>query len=1051
MAWTYVGTDEPRANFVPPPNTPDTFSNPGGPFLNPGQPNQPGTPPPDPTLRYANPPADQPPLRLEIAPLQPNAAAPASALPPEADALYSRVRQAEGTAGGNGFVYYGGQSFTPGKDFPEWQGVMGPQGMTHAAGPPQWQPGTWNGLKPDFQSRFGREPDFSSDADQKAMTWLNAAKYYPGGEAKMRADIAAGKLDTAALSSQWRGFSRGSGGGWSVVGVGNHSVSPEAIAAAQASPDTDVVWMSPGEYKGLVQPGDEPEDRARSRSLDKSLASGDHVNTVPEITVKNGRVVDQDGWRRAQALEEAGVTEIPVAVHGASKDTKWLTDMGGRVHRFDFQPVPIPQGYSQRAPLAGPYGNQPVIDRDHPGPTPAESIIAEMAQKVGEIAELPVGIVERAGAGAWNAASLITGAKPYWPQIPIEPGLRDLGDIATFMTGGLMNPIGAEARAAGQAGTALSDVGSEAARVLPAPMSKPVANFLSDVSRSGEIENQARNVINQRYGQDLAAGGAAPADVARQLAAGRGEGLTLADVGGENMRALLGSAAREPGAGRNIVKQWAVGRLGDIDRDSPLAANIEKGIEETLATGSARTEARALAEQRAASKPLWDKAMAGGSIAPLESQFTAGVAEAGRVAAQIQRDIGRIENEVTQAAARQSQAGNVYSTSAANRARRFADDKIKVLREHMNAALAEKDEALARLRRAQADGTANTPGAVWSSYIGRLLTNPVVKSGINRGYAIERNIADGENRHFNPREYAVVGHEANGDPIVGSVPNMKLLAVAKEGMDAMLESDVYKDALTGRLNKAGRAVKILRDGLLNEVDRLNPAYKPARDKWAGDSALISAIRDGKNFHKQSPEEIREWFANAADSEKDFYRLGAADTIRDDLQRKVFGGDPSKAIINSPRARNQLMPMFRSPADANSFIERVRRARQMFETPSEVLRGSPTAARAAEDLARRQGMDTAADLLHGIISGASGHVGGAGYRAARIAHRYFNPMAQSPEREMAINAAIARLLTQRDLRVGTGEQLLHSIPLPATQNMLQRLMLRSVPAMFRQQP
>src|SRR6185312_16083636 len=194
--------------------------------------------------------------------------------------------------------------------------------------------------------------------------------------------------------------------------------------------------------------------------------------------------------------------------------------------------------------------------------------------------------------------------------------------------------------------------------------------------------------------------------------------------------------------------------------------------------------------------------------------------------------------------------------------------------------------------------------------------------GIRRGYRIERDIADGEGTRLNPKEYAIVGEEANGDPIVGQVPNMKLLAVAKEGLDATLDSPEMADPLTGRLTKAGRAVKILRDGLVNELDRLNPAYKAARDKWAGDSALIAAVRQGKLFHKQTPEEIAEWFQNASDSEKNFYRLGAADTMRDDLQKTVFAGDPSKAIVNSTRTRNQLLPMFRSQEAAQQFFDRV---------------------------------------------------------------------------------------------------------------------------------
>ena len=270
-------------------------------------------------------------------------------LSPEADVLYGRVRRAEGTYNGDGFVIYGGKPFTPGAEHPGAAArVPGPQGPTSAAGPGQWEEGTWNGLKPVFRERFGRDPVFSDNTDQKAMTWINAGKVYPGGEAKLRADIEAGKLDTAALAKQWSGFG-GGGGGWSVTGAGNWHVTPEAIGTEQARPDTDVVWMSPAEYKQMVQPGEEPEARSPSRSLNKSLAAGDHVQAVPELTVKDGRVVDQDGWRRAQAAEEAGVNQIPVAIRGmGGKPPTFLTDMRGNKRPFDF--VPVPKAQPQAAP-----------------------------------------------------------------------------------------------------------------------------------------------------------------------------------------------------------------------------------------------------------------------------------------------------------------------------------------------------------------------------------------------------------------------------------------------------------------------------------------------------------------------------------------------------------------------------------------------------------------------------------------------------------------------------------------------------------------------------
>jgi hypothetical protein len=135
-------------------------------------------------------------------------------LPAEADELYRRVRKAEGTSAGDGFLTFGGDKFTPGPEHPGAAARRpGPSGPTSAAGPGQWEEGTWNGLKGEFAEKFGRPPVFASDEDQKAMVWLNARKAY-GPE--LESDIKSGKLNTTKLASEWEGFKGGESRGQGV-------------------------------------------------------------------------------------------------------------------------------------------------------------------------------------------------------------------------------------------------------------------------------------------------------------------------------------------------------------------------------------------------------------------------------------------------------------------------------------------------------------------------------------------------------------------------------------------------------------------------------------------------------------------------------------------------------------------------------------------------------------------------------------------------------------------------------------------------------------------
>ncbi len=214
------------------------------------------------------------------------------------DILYGRVRNAENTAGANdGFVTYGSTPFTPGADHPrelarrEGRDHNGNPVVTHAAGPGQWQPDTWDGLKPAFAEKFGRDPVFSSHDDQKQMVWLNAAKIYPGGEDKMRADIAAGTLNTRALAPQWEGFYANDGstppGGGRTLASG---ISP-GYSATVPRGDVAVRPLSgeaePAGAALAARPSDDVTSRmdALLRRLDERRGSGNDMYKSPWLPV----------------------------------------------------------------------------------------------------------------------------------------------------------------------------------------------------------------------------------------------------------------------------------------------------------------------------------------------------------------------------------------------------------------------------------------------------------------------------------------------------------------------------------------------------------------------------------------------------------------------------------------------------------------------------------------------------------------------------------------------------------------------------------------------
>jgi hypothetical protein len=310
---------------------------------------------------------------------------------------------------------------------------------------------------------------------------------------------------------------------------------------------------------------------------------------------------------------------------------------------------------------------------------------------------------------------------------------------------------------------------------------------------------------------------------AQEALAKLGPDATLADVH-QLMTTEAQGIASKGGKPTAIIKSFAEGRQKAADDNmskivettlgpKPDAQAVLAGIKDRAAAGTVDEGAAKAAldtslgaavdpydqlqgmvkTRSAAAQPLYEKAMQGGSTAPLETQFQNAFGEATDKVSQAVKELGQARVEQTLAAAKGSQAGdNVYANNAASRAGQGANDAVARAEKAVADAQKGQDAIRTRLQQAQADGTANVPGAVWNPRIQQFLDDPIVKPAIAQGVKIQRLEALAEGKPFNPTEHAIVGTDANGEPILGAVPNMRTLNVVKKGLDAMVEN--AKDA-----------------------------------------------------------------------------------------------------------------------------------------------------------------------------------------------------------------------------------------------------------------
>lgn len=442
-----------------------------------------------------------------------------------------------------------------------------------------------------------------------------------------------------------------------------------------------------------------------------------------------------------------------------------------------------------------------------------------------------------------------------------------------------------------------------------AGLSKGVEKIGEYVARNypENIENTAVGAILRRMKQDEKYGGPTATGAIQLINAVRKPTvwqrrhdypMTLADVGGQNVRGLAGSVARQPGEAKQIATQVLT------QRDEKAAQRLSEDIARYVSSGQTMHQATEalLGARSAAARPAYD--------------------------------------------------------------------------------------------------AAHALDFVWSPRLAEFFGDPAIKVGLNRGYELERLHALAEGRSITTTQLGVdLDTEGNIKLVKG--PNMRLLDMAKQGLDAMIADE--RNDITGRLSARGVALDRLRRAYVDEIDSLDTAgvYAKARKAWAGYSASLDSVKLGRSVFGQSPEENAAAVSRLSGPNLEFYRIGVADMLRERLAKTGLSGDEAKALIKNPWMRDQLRPAFKSLDDYNSFIDAVTAENSMFEMKRAVLGGSQTAERLAEDTdAAGTAAARGASMLHRLAKGNL-------FSAAKDAWHMYQDLGFKPNPELS--AKISEIL------------------------------------------
>ena len=179
----------------------------------------------------------------------------------------------------------------------------------------------------------------------------------------------------------------------------------------------------------------------------------------------------------------------------------------------------------------------------------------------------------------------------------------------------------------------------------------------------------------------------------------------------------------------------------------------------------------------------------------------------------------------------------------------------------------------------------------------------------------------------------------------------------------------------------------LRMSLRNAITDQVPVYGKALDTFSSESLLKDALELGaKNFLRKTPAEInREIKKFPGDAEQQMYRLGAVQSVRDEIYGMRDTANIADKFLNSREMRDRMRTVFNSQGEYEAFIKNLERERQMAVTRGKI-EGNSVTTPLAQDVAEITAQSPSEMLRAGAQMAGGDLMGGATNLMRQLAPR-----------------------------------------------------------------
>ena len=235
----------------------------------------------------------------------------------------------------------------------------------------------------------------------------------------------------------------------------------------------------------------------------------------------------------------------------------------------------------------------------------------------------------------------------------------------------------------------------------------------------------------------------------------------------------------------------------------------------------------------------------------------------------------------------------------------------------------------------------------------------------------------------------------------------------------------YVGDMANEARKAGKGSRAndldtLRNDLLDAIANKEtgiPVYREAVNTFASESLLKDALELGsKNFLRKTPAEInREIKKFPGEAEQQMYRLGAVQSLRDEIYGMRETANIADKFLNSREMRDRMRTVFNSQGEYEAFIKNLERERQMAVTRARIEGGSPTAP-IQQDIAELSGPSPTEVLAAGAQM-AGGNLTGGGMNLMRQLAPRLQGMNENVAEQVARSVLDPRFMQQQEFLLG----------------------------------